>query len=89
MREHRERLMSSINAGAYNGVDLFEGTEPMSQHEMAEPKGGSVDLGNPRDAGVDISSIMGGASKLWKAMKQVQNGKKSKRNSKSTRVQKQ
>ena len=69
MREHRERLMSSINAGAYNGVDLFEGTEPMSQHEMTEPKGGSVDLGNPRDAGVDISSIMGGASKLWKAMK--------------------
>ena len=71
MRDHRERLMSSINAGAYNGVDLFENTEPMSQQETAEPKAGSVDLGNPRDAGVDISSMMGSASKLWKAMKQV------------------
>tara|TARA_R110000824_G_scaffold122222_6_gene279094 strand:- start:1261 stop:1692 length:432 start_codon:yes stop_codon:yes gene_type:complete len=71
MRDHREKLMSSINAGAYNGVDLFEGTEPMSQREMAEPKekAGSVDLGNPGDSGVDISSMMGSASKLWKAMK--------------------
>jgi hypothetical protein len=69
LKEHRAKLMNSINSDAYNGVDLFEGTEPMSQYESKEPKGGSVDLGNPKDAGVDISSLVPGASKIWKAMK--------------------
>ena len=50
-------------------MDLFEGTTPMNSYEAAEPKAGSVDLGNPADAGVDISSLMGGASQIWKAMK--------------------
>jgi hypothetical protein len=41
----------------------------MSSYESKEPKGGSVDLGNPADAGVDISSLVGDASQIWKAMK--------------------
>jgi hypothetical protein len=61
--------MNSINAEAYNGIDLFEGTEPMNGYESSEPKAGSVDLGNPRDSGVDISSLIGGAGKIWDAMK--------------------
>ena len=69
LKEHRARLMESVNAGAYNGVNLFEGTEAMSGYEAGEPKAGSVDLGNPNDSGVDISSLMGDASKIWKAMK--------------------
>lgn len=69
LKEHRAKLLQSINKDAYNGVDLFEGTEPMSGHESASSQKGTVDLGNPTDAGVDISSLMGGASKLWKAMK--------------------
>lgn len=67
--EHRAKLMKAINADAYNGVNLFENTEPMSAQEAAEQKPGSVDLGSPGDAGVDISSLIGGASTLWKAMK--------------------
>jgi hypothetical protein len=69
INEHRARLMNAVNADAYNGVNLFENTEPMSGYEASEPKAGSVDLGNPNDPGVDISSLMGGASTLWKAMK--------------------
>ena len=69
MNEHREKLLQSINKDAYNGVDLFEGTQPMASHEASTPKAGAVDLGNPKDAGVDISSLMGGASQIWKAMK--------------------
>ena len=69
INEHRAKLMRSINSDAYNGIDLFEGTEPMSTHETSTPKAGSVDLGNPSDSGVDISSLMGNASKIWKAMK--------------------
>ena len=67
--EQRKKMMDAIGTDAYNGVNLFEGTEPLSSHEAATNAGGAVDLGNPRDAGVDISSIMGGASKIWKAMK--------------------
>jgi len=69
LREHRRKLMDSIGNDAYNGVDLFENTAPMSRREASSPKGGSVDLGNPDDGGVDISSLIGGASQVWKAMK--------------------
>ena len=69
INEHRAKLMKSINSDAYNGIDLFEGTEPMNSYESSEPKAGSVDLGNPRDSGVDISSLIGGAGKIWDAMK--------------------
>ena len=65
LTEHRKKLMDSIGADAYNGVNVFEGIEPAA----AEPKQGSVDLGNPRDAGVDISSLVGNASQVWKAIK--------------------
>ena len=70
LRQHRETLMDSINSEAYNGVNLFEGTEPMNSYESASPKAGSVDLGSPKDSGVDISSLMGDASRIWQAMKQ-------------------
>lgn len=67
--EHRTKLMNAINKDAYNGVDLFENTQPMTSREASAPKPGSIDLGNPNDSGVDISSLMGGASKIWQAMK--------------------
>tara|TARA_B100000700_G_C15010909_1_gene840872 strand:- start:1274 stop:1684 length:411 start_codon:yes stop_codon:yes gene_type:complete len=67
--EHRAKLMNAMNKDAYNGVNLFEGTEPFNNYEAAAPKKGSVDLGHPGDSGVDISSLVGGASKIWKAMK--------------------
>jgi len=71
LREHRKKLMDSIGADAYNGVNLFEGTEPLRNSDATSsgPQAGSVDLGDPNDAGVDISSLVGGASKIWKAMK--------------------
>ena len=67
--EQRKKLMGALNADAYNNVNLFEGTSPISSHEAADPQGGSVDLGSPRDAGVDISSLTTGASKIWQSMK--------------------
>jgi hypothetical protein len=65
----RKRLMDAIGNDAYNGVNLFENTQPMREQEPAEAKPGSVDLGDPGDAGVDISSIMPGASRMWDALK--------------------
>jgi len=68
-KQHTRKLMESIGADAYNGVNLFEGTEPMTKYEASEPKAGSVDLGNPADSGVDIGALVGDASKIWQAMK--------------------
>ena len=69
LKEHRRKLMDSIGSDAYGGVNVFEGVEPMTNYDVAEPKAGSVDLGHPGDAGVDISSLLGGAAQVWKAMK--------------------
>jgi hypothetical protein len=68
LREHRKKLMNSIGTDAFNGVDIFENTTPTAS-PRPEPKAGAVDLGDPGDGGVDISSLVGGASQIWKAMK--------------------
>ena len=65
LQEHRKKLMDSIGGDAYNGVNLFEGSEP----SPSEPKQGQADLGDPRDSGVDISSILGKSSQIWNAIK--------------------
>ena len=67
--EQRKKLMGALNADAYNNVNLFEGTEPMSTYEAPTSSPGAVDLGSSRDAGVDISSLTAGASKIWQSMK--------------------
>ena len=66
LSEQRKKMMDAIGNDAYNGVNLFEGTAPM---ESSAPNPGTPDMGNPRDAGVDISSLVGEASAVWKAMK--------------------
>ena len=70
LQEHRKKLLDSIGGDAYNGVDLFEGTEPLrntaSPGQASKP---NVLGDDPSDAGVDISSIMGNSSKIWQALK--------------------
>ncbi len=70
LQEHRRKLLDSIGSDTYNGVDLFEGTEPLrntgSPGQAHKP---SVLGDDPSDAGVDISSIMGNAGKIWQALK--------------------
>lgn len=67
LNEHRKRLMDSIGKDAYGGVNVFEGIEPMKA--QTETKAGSVDLGDPNDSGVNLDSLLGNATKIWKAMK--------------------
>ena len=68
--EHRKKLLDSIGKDAYNGVDLFEGTEPIrSSPSPGNAHRPSVLGDDPSDAGVDISSLMGQASKVWQALK--------------------
>ena len=69
LKQQRKKLMEAIGTESYNGVDLFENTKPMSSYEATEQKSGGVDLGNPEDSGVDISSMLDNATRLWEAMK--------------------
>ena len=70
LQEHRKKLLDSIGGDAYNGVDLFEGTEPLrNTGTPGEAHKQSVLGDDPNDAGVDISSIMGNAGKIWQAIK--------------------
>jgi len=70
LQEHRKRLLDSIGKDSYNGVNVFEGTEPLRESGSPSQHRGPNVLGeDPTDAGVDISSLMGQASKVWKAMK--------------------
>ena len=66
LKEHRRKMMEAIDTDAYNGVNLFEGTEPLHSEAPAQ---GQADLGSPADAGVDISSIMNKSSAIWRALK--------------------
>ena len=63
----RKKLLDAIGKDAYNGVDLFEGTTPAPSQR--EQRAGSVDLGDPNDSGVDISNLVGNATKMWDLMK--------------------
>ena len=69
LKEHRKRMLEAVSKDSFNGVDLFEGTEPLTRYESSDPKPGGVDLGDPRDSGVDISSIIKNSSQIWDAMK--------------------
>ena len=70
LQEHRKKLLDSIGGDAYNGVDLFEGTEPLRITSSPGQTHTPNVLGDdPSDAGVDISSIMGNAGKIWQALK--------------------
>ena len=66
INQYRQTLMDSIGNDAYNGVNLFEGTDPMGNSQPAQ---GQPDLGDPKDAGVDITAMMDKSSAIWQALK--------------------
>jgi len=72
LQEHRKKLMDAIGKDAYAGIDIFEGTEPLTSHEAGETKSlgkGSPLAGqSPDDPGVDISGILALGGKNWKAL---------------------
>jgi len=69
LQEHRRKMLDAIGNDAFNGVDLFEGTEPLRESGTPGQTHRPNVLGDdPNDSGVDISSILGGSSQIWKAM---------------------
>lgn len=70
IQERQKKLLDSIGRDAYNGVDLFEGTTPLSNRNSgtsASPHGARpLDGIDPGDPGVDISKFA--SNNVWKKL---------------------
>ena len=66
-KERRRKMLDSIGRDAYNGVDLFEGTQPLQERRSsASSPHGSKPLDGiaPNDPGVNLGSL-GVDTRLW------------------------
>ena len=67
--DDRKKLLDAIGMDSYNGVNLFEGTEPLngggSPGSGAQAQGALSNYA-PDDSGVDISGLMNLAGGSWK-----------------------
>ncbi len=67
IKQTKRNLLEAINKEAYGGVDLFEGTEPLSSvggNSPSQSQGALAGV-SPGDSGVDISGIMEVANRDW------------------------
>tara|TARA_R110000824_G_scaffold57546_2_gene156390 strand:+ start:18986 stop:19423 length:438 start_codon:yes stop_codon:yes gene_type:complete len=70
LNETRKGMLDAIGRSSYNGVDLFEGTTPMSK--AGSPGDGNSPQGpltgvDPGDSGVDISKFLD-KKNVWKTL---------------------
>lgn len=69
LQETRARMLDAVGRDAYRGVNVFEGTTPMtaSAATSTPTTAASNPLSHvdPRDPGVDISQVFGGMSAKW------------------------
>ena len=68
LTETRKKMLDAIGKDSYGGVDLFEGTTPLKKAgtPSSSPSPPSTLEGvDPSDAGVDISSLLGGVN-AWR-----------------------
>ena len=68
LHETKRKMLEAIGQGSYNGIDLFEGTAPISKagHEGDAGEAPQSPLSHvaPGDSGVDLSNFSG-LSKKW------------------------
>jgi hypothetical protein len=71
LKEQRQKMLDAIGKDSMNGVNIFEGTEPISSGGDISSKGPASALSgvDPRDAGVDISDLAGVYGDTWKVIK--------------------
>ena len=53
--------------GAYNGVNLFEGTTPAPAQSSNQGQGALSGIA-PNDAGIDITALMNKTTAIWQKM---------------------
>ena len=68
-QQGRKKLLDAVGTTSYNGVNLFEGTEPLNgggtPGSNAKPQGALSNYA-PEDEGVDITGLMNLAGGSWK-----------------------
>jgi hypothetical protein len=69
-----KKILDGIGKDAYNGVNIFEGTTPLTSGGSVDAAGNDAGGGSsplsgmdPNDSGVDISALMGNTG-IWKRM---------------------
>jgi hypothetical protein len=68
LSETKKKMLDAIGNDSYNGVNLFENTEPMTS---APAPGNSVSPSSPlsaygsKDSGVNIDGLLGSVGKNW------------------------
>jgi len=74
---HKKKLLDAIGKDSYNGINLFEGTSPLSSGGPAPgapiPYEGPLAHVEATDQGVNIDGLFGAVGKHWKA--HVESGK--------------
>jgi len=64
-KERRRKILDSIGRDAYNGVDLFEGTQPLRESKSTAPHGSkALDGIAPNDPGVNLAAL-GVNTAIW------------------------
>ena len=68
LKQTRKKMLDAIGQNSYNGVNLFEGTEPISR--AGNPSGNSSARGplsdvDPGDPGVDIAAFFGSQARKF------------------------
>ena len=71
LNEVRKKMLTAIGEDAYQGVDLFEGTEPMPSAGSTTPSGPASPLSNfaPSDPGVNIDGLFNLVGDKWNSLK--------------------
>ena len=70
-QETKSKLYESIGKDAYNGVNVFENTEPLSRAgSVSESTTPASPLSNyaPQDAGINIEGLLSVAGNNWKKL---------------------
>ena len=71
LKEQRQKMLDAIGKDSINGVNIFEGTDPLSSSGeigTGAPKSALSGV-DPRDPGVDISDLAGIFGDTWKVIK--------------------
>jgi len=69
LQETRSKMLNAIGTDAYGGVDIFEGTEPLSTSGGEPASQGPMANIDPKDKGINIDGLMGAFGKKWNALK--------------------
>ncbi len=69
LQESKNQMLEAIGKDAYGGVNVFEGTTPLSSAGGTTPSHSPLANMDPNDKGVDIDGLLGAFGKKWDALK--------------------